>query len=131
MDEWTYAEFTRENRTELERHWDTWITEQDLRVIAGAGLNTVRIPVGCEFFLAWSFDFSMTFSMRTQYNESWISESDGWLVTRKVASATCATCAPRLGAVPCVTTVTAFETAGDVRSAVAPNSTSCHHPNTS
>lgn len=48
IDEWTYAEFTKDNRTELERHWDTWITEQDLRAIAGAGLNTVRIPVGCE-----------------------------------------------------------------------------------
>ncbi|EJT49209.1 glucan 1,3-beta-glucosidase [Trichosporon asahii var. asahii CBS 2479] len=46
VDEWTYAEFTKDNRSELERHWDTWITEQDLRAIAGAGLNTVRIPVG-------------------------------------------------------------------------------------
>ncbi|KAF3925281.1 hypothetical protein ABW20_dc0106698 [Dactylellina cionopaga] len=30
----------------LKRHWDTWITENDFKNIAAAGLNTVRIPIG-------------------------------------------------------------------------------------
>ena len=29
----------------LERHWDTWITEQDFAWIADRGLNAVRLPV--------------------------------------------------------------------------------------
>lgn len=30
----------------LKRHWDTWLTLQDFQKIAGAGFNTVRIPIG-------------------------------------------------------------------------------------
>jgi aryl-phospho-beta-D-glucosidase BglC (GH1 family) len=35
----------------LERHWDTWMTEEDWAWISERGINTVRIPVGC-FFLS-------------------------------------------------------------------------------
>ena len=31
----------------LERHWDTWITEEDWLWISEHGINTVRIPVSC------------------------------------------------------------------------------------
>ncbi|KAF7791719.1 hypothetical protein EIP86_002743 [Pleurotus ostreatoroseus] len=30
----------------LERHWDTWITEQDFAWLVDRGLNTVRLPIG-------------------------------------------------------------------------------------
>ncbi|KAF9471763.1 glycoside hydrolase [Pholiota conissans] len=30
----------------LERHWDTWITDQDWKWISDRGLNSVRIPIG-------------------------------------------------------------------------------------
>ncbi|EPQ54092.1 glycoside hydrolase [Gloeophyllum trabeum ATCC 11539] len=30
----------------LQNHWETWITEQDFKDIAAAGLNHVRIPIG-------------------------------------------------------------------------------------
>ncbi|KAG9074058.1 exo-1,3-beta-glucanase, partial [Ceratobasidium sp. 370] len=30
----------------LTKHWDTWIVEDDLRQIAEAGLNHVRLPIG-------------------------------------------------------------------------------------
>ena len=32
----------------LERHWDTWITEEDWAWISERGINTVRIPVSCS-----------------------------------------------------------------------------------
>uniref|UniRef100_A0A0W0F8B9 Putative glycoside hydrolase family 5 protein n=1 Tax=Moniliophthora roreri TaxID=221103 RepID=A0A0W0F8B9_MONRR len=48
IDEWTFGQLqdrgTATNR--LRQHWDTWITEQDFRDIAAAGLNHVRIPIG-------------------------------------------------------------------------------------
>ncbi|RPD60333.1 glycoside hydrolase [Lentinus tigrinus ALCF2SS1-7] len=30
----------------LERHWDTWVTNEDWAWLAGRGINTVRIPIG-------------------------------------------------------------------------------------
>ena len=30
----------------LTSHWETWITEDDIKEIASLGLNAVRIPVG-------------------------------------------------------------------------------------
>jgi len=32
----------------LEKHWDTWITQEDWAWIAGRGINTLRIPVSCS-----------------------------------------------------------------------------------
>ena len=29
----------------FQEHWETWFAESDVNAIAGAGLNTVRIPV--------------------------------------------------------------------------------------
>lgn len=34
----------------LERHWDTFITEDDFRWLSEIGINTVRIPIGGFFF---------------------------------------------------------------------------------
>jgi aryl-phospho-beta-D-glucosidase BglC (GH1 family) len=30
----------------FQKHWDTWITEDDIAQIASLGLNTIRIPIG-------------------------------------------------------------------------------------
>ena len=30
----------------MEKHWSSWITEEDFGQIASAGLNFVRIPIG-------------------------------------------------------------------------------------
>lgn len=30
----------------LEKHWDTWITEEDWKWLSDIGINTVRIPIG-------------------------------------------------------------------------------------
>ncbi len=35
------------NKTDiLVNHWDTWVTEEDLRNLSNAGLTHVRIPIG-------------------------------------------------------------------------------------
>ncbi|MCJ1366636.1 exo-1,3-beta-glucanase [Acarospora aff. strigata] len=48
VDEYTYTQVL--GRTEasnrLNRHWNTWITQDDFNRIAAAGLNHVRIPIG-------------------------------------------------------------------------------------
>ncbi|KZT73339.1 glycoside hydrolase family 5 protein [Daedalea quercina L-15889] len=53
VDEWTFCELqdTATATSALQNHWNTWITEQDLADIAGAGLNHVRIPIGY-----WAFE---------------------------------------------------------------------------
>jgi glucan 1,3-beta-glucosidase len=33
-------------RSVLERHWDTFIQQEDLNYLAGIGINTVRLPIG-------------------------------------------------------------------------------------
>jgi glucan 1,3-beta-glucosidase len=48
VDEYT---FTRklgqtEAKSQLETHWESWITQDDFREIAYRGLNHVRIPIG-------------------------------------------------------------------------------------
>ena len=40
VDEWTFTQYQDRNTAQatLVNHWDTWITEADLKSIAGAGL---------------------------------------------------------------------------------------------
>ena len=53
IDEWTFGQYVGDAESRLQRHWATWITEQDIIDIANAGLNHVRIPIGY-----WAFDTS-------------------------------------------------------------------------
>ncbi|KAK7465452.1 hypothetical protein VKT23_005430 [Stygiomarasmius scandens] len=55
IDEYTFGQFQDHDEAlgVLQKHWDTWITEQDFIDIADAGLNTVRLPIGY-----WAFDVS-------------------------------------------------------------------------
>jgi len=39
----------------LEKHWDTWITEEDWAWMAERGINTVRIPVSYPSLLTCNF----------------------------------------------------------------------------
>ncbi|KAI4521815.1 glycoside hydrolase family 5 protein [Schizophyllum commune Loenen D] len=53
IDEWTFGELQdRDAATAaLKAHWDSWITEDDFRQIAEAGLTHVRLPIGY-----WAFE---------------------------------------------------------------------------
>ncbi|CAK4082769.1 unnamed protein product [Aphanomyces euteiches] len=35
-----------QGQVQFKNHWDTWITELDIKLIAAAGFNMVRVPVG-------------------------------------------------------------------------------------
>jgi len=48
QDQWTFCKKLGhdEAHRQLEKHWDTWLTEDDLRTLAENGINHLRIPVG-------------------------------------------------------------------------------------
>jgi glucan 1,3-beta-glucosidase len=37
---------TTASRSVLERHWDTFITQDDFYYLSGIGINTIRLPIG-------------------------------------------------------------------------------------
>lgn len=47
-DEWSCVQKLGQNAANaaFAKHWDTWITQEDIAKIASLGLNVVRIPVG-------------------------------------------------------------------------------------
>lgn len=56
VDEWTLSEALSGNGTlqsTLEQHYASFVTEQDLAQIAGAGLNWIRLPVPLWAIEAW------------------------------------------------------------------------------
>ena len=48
VDEYTLGAKVQNASAILKLHWDTWVTLADFQKIAGAGFNTVRIPIGCK-----------------------------------------------------------------------------------
>ncbi|KAJ7066845.1 glycoside hydrolase family 5 protein [Mycena belliarum] len=55
-DEWSLAALMRADGTlqaTMEKHYDTFITEQDIAQIAGAGLNWVRVPIPFWAISTW------------------------------------------------------------------------------
>jgi glucan 1,3-beta-glucosidase len=46
VDEYTLCAEAPNAEAILKNHWDTWVTFADFQKIAGAGFNTVRIPIG-------------------------------------------------------------------------------------
>lgn len=48
VDEYTYTQTLGKSQaqTNLQNHWNSWITQDDFTQIAAAGLNHVRIPIG-------------------------------------------------------------------------------------
>ncbi|KAJ6558743.1 glycoside hydrolase family 5 protein [Mycena vulgaris] len=56
-DEWTLSTLMRADGTlqdTMEKHYDQFITEQDIAEIAGAGLNWVRVPIPFWAISTWS-----------------------------------------------------------------------------
>lgn len=51
MDEYTLAQKVPNAADILRKHWDSWVSLGDFQRIAGAGFNTVRIPIGY-----WAFE---------------------------------------------------------------------------
>lgn len=47
-DEWTCVKNLRQEVADpkFQNHWDTWITQEDIKKIKTYGLNTIRVPVG-------------------------------------------------------------------------------------
>ncbi|KAJ6528915.1 glycoside hydrolase superfamily [Mycena capillaripes] len=57
QDEWDLSTLMRADGTlqqKMEEHYDTFITEQDIAQIAGAGLNWVRLPIPFWAISTWS-----------------------------------------------------------------------------
>ncbi|EPQ32365.1 uncharacterized protein PFL1_00561 [Pseudozyma flocculosa PF-1] len=46
IDEYTFGQYASNAEGRLQNHWNSFITEDDFRQIAAAGLNHVRIPIG-------------------------------------------------------------------------------------
>lgn len=40
-------------QSQIENHYNTFITEQDIAEIAGAGLNWIRLPIGYWAIETW------------------------------------------------------------------------------
>ena len=45
VDQWTF-DSTEGAEAKLQKHWDSYITEKDIKKIASYGINTLRIPIG-------------------------------------------------------------------------------------
>ncbi|KAJ1930077.1 hypothetical protein IWQ60_000620 [Tieghemiomyces parasiticus] len=55
VDEYTFCQKLgpEEARRQLTQHWDTWVTEDDIRTLASYGINHIRIPIG-----HWALDIA-------------------------------------------------------------------------
>lgn len=69
VDEWTLTQYLGQDaaRKQLKKHWDTWITEQDIARLSKYGINHVRIPIGY-----WAFDI--------EAGEPWVSGAFDYLL---------------------------------------------------
>ena len=61
VDEWTLSTLMAQDKaggglSQLEDHYNTFITEQDIAEIAGAGLNWVRVPIPFWAIEKWDFE---------------------------------------------------------------------------
>lgn len=52
QDQWTFCARlgAKECHRQLEKHWDSWLQQSDLKFLAESGINHVRIPVGYWLF---------------------------------------------------------------------------------
>lgn len=48
VDEWTFCEYLGKDQAinQLEAHWDSFFSKDDLQILKDGGINTLRIPVG-------------------------------------------------------------------------------------
>ncbi|KAN0066276.1 hypothetical protein ACQY0O_000370 [Thecaphora frezii] len=71
VDEYTFGKYVGDAERRLQAHWNSFITEDDFRQIAAAGLNHVRIPIGY-----WAFD--------TSRNEPYVRSNQFYHLTQAV-----------------------------------------------
>ncbi|KAL7009614.1 hypothetical protein EMMF5_000522 [Cystobasidiomycetes sp. EMM_F5] len=51
-DEWTWSQSLGDRKAAvLKQHWDSWITEADIKFIADHGFNHLRVPIGYWAFI--------------------------------------------------------------------------------
>jgi glucan 1,3-beta-glucosidase len=52
VDQWTFCAHLgkKECKRQLEKHWDSWVTEEDMSFLSESGINHVRIPFGYWVF---------------------------------------------------------------------------------
>jgi glucan 1,3-beta-glucosidase len=51
VDEWTFSQQATNPAQALQNHWDSWVTEDDFKVMASVNVNMIRIPVGYWAFI--------------------------------------------------------------------------------
>jgi aryl-phospho-beta-D-glucosidase BglC (GH1 family) len=53
VDEWTFCQTLGKAActTQLQQHWASWVTQDEIATLANAGANTLRIPIGFWAFL--------------------------------------------------------------------------------
>lgn len=52
QDEWSWSQACGSQlKSVLSNHWNTWITDDDIRIIAASGFNHIRIPIGYWAFI--------------------------------------------------------------------------------
>ncbi|KAL1739276.1 glycoside hydrolase superfamily, partial [Schizophyllum fasciatum] len=73
IDEYTLGQHMDEDaaRKMLKNHWETWITEQDFKDIAAAGLTHVRIPLGYWSVPMTSSDTNTSTSVSPYLDGAW------------------------------------------------------------
>ncbi|KAL1697062.1 glycoside hydrolase family 5 protein [Schizophyllum commune] len=73
VDEYTLGQLMDEDdaRKMLKNHWETWITEQDFKDIAAAGLTHVRIPLGYWSVPMTSADTNHSTSISPYLDGAW------------------------------------------------------------
>ena len=48
IDEYTFSQKNPNAKSQLKKHWKSFITKDDIAAIADAGFNHIRIPIGCK-----------------------------------------------------------------------------------
>ncbi|KAI7903163.1 glycoside hydrolase superfamily [Cokeromyces recurvatus] len=51
VDEWTFCQHATNPAKALEEHWNSWVREDDFKILASVHANHVRIPVGYWAFI--------------------------------------------------------------------------------
>lgn len=69
-DEWTFCESLGQDcESVLSAHWDSWITEADIRQVSSLGYNLLRLPIGHWGLIPTTVDEPYVFSSQLQQVE--------------------------------------------------------------
>ena len=76
MDEYTLCQQAPNAEQILQTHWSTWTGLGDFQKVAGAGFNTVRIPVGYWAFQKYEGDPYIMGAQEYPRPSYWMGEAD-------------------------------------------------------